>query len=187
VATDTMGTLPITDEQRKEGTVSMKRLEQISPVEMPEVLRIASELHARDQVQIQRATQREELVRAAVEAGLPVEYLERAAASIQARRGALSRRRRQSVALAVLGLGLSLLAVRTFVPAPHTQLQPWLPPTAYGYPSSRLVVGYGSTGGPPITGYSTAGGPPIQGYGTAGGPPRFRAVVPPEDHPPDRR
>jgi hypothetical protein len=60
---------------------------------MPEVLRVASELYAQDRAQIERAAQRQELKQAAAEAGLPPEYLERAAAILQAQRQALTRRR----------------------------------------------------------------------------------------------
>lgn len=61
-----------------------QRLEEIPSTQLPEVLQLASELHARDQAAVQRARERQELLKAAAEAGLPPEYLERAAAQLQA-------------------------------------------------------------------------------------------------------
>jgi hypothetical protein len=77
---------------------------------LPEVLRVAAELYARDREQIERAEQREELKQAAREAGLPPEYLERANALLEVDRQAkLGRTRKRRVqALIALGLALTL-------------------------------------------------------------------------------
>ena len=94
---------------------------------LPEVLRVASELHAQDRAQIERAAQRQELQQAAAEAGLPPEYLERAVAAQQAERLARrSRRRRQwGGALAVFGMAVSFWAGRGV--APEAMLPPVTP------------------------------------------------------------
>jgi len=62
-----------------------ERLEEIPSTQLPEVLQVASALYADDQAAVQRARERQELLKAAAEAGLPPEYLERAAAQLQAR------------------------------------------------------------------------------------------------------
>ena len=62
-----------------------ERLEEIPSTQLPEVLQLASALYADDQAAVQRARERQELLKAAAEAGLPPEYLERAAAQLQAR------------------------------------------------------------------------------------------------------
>jgi hypothetical protein len=62
-----------------------QRLDEIPSTKLPEVLKLASELHAGDQAAMERAQERRELLKAAAEAGLPPEYLERAAAQLQAR------------------------------------------------------------------------------------------------------
>ncbi len=62
-----------------------QRLDEIPPADLPEVVRVASELYAHDRAEMERAKERQELLQAAAEAGLPAEYLERAAATIQTR------------------------------------------------------------------------------------------------------
>src|SRR5262245_62349135 len=62
-----------------------QRLEAVPAEQMPEVLRLASELYAQDRAAIEKAEQQRELLKAAAEAGLPPEYLERAAARLQAK------------------------------------------------------------------------------------------------------
>lgn len=84
----------------------MSRLKQVRPAEMPEVLRVASELYAHDQAQLQQAQQAQELLAAAKEVGLPAEYLERAAAMVQTQRITRRRRRWPLGALAALVLAL---------------------------------------------------------------------------------
>ena len=72
------------------------RLETAPPALMPEVLRVAAELHAREQAQLAEAEQSQPWVQAALEVGLPVECLERAAALVveqEVRREAASRQR----------------------------------------------------------------------------------------------
>ena len=60
-----------------------QRLEEIPSTKLPEVLKLASELYARDRAALERAQERRELLKAASEVGLPPEYLERAAAQLQ--------------------------------------------------------------------------------------------------------
>jgi hypothetical protein len=59
--------------------------EVLEGLELPDVLQVASELYARDRATIERARQYQALATAAAEAGLPLEYLERAAVSLHAR------------------------------------------------------------------------------------------------------
>jgi hypothetical protein len=88
----------------------MRPLKDVPPAEMPEVLRVASELYARDRAEIERAEQSHELKQAAEELDLPAECLERAAAVVHAEKAAQIRetRRRRNGALAVLGVALAL-------------------------------------------------------------------------------
>lgn len=88
----------------------MRRLKDVPPTEMPEVLRVASELYARDRAEVERSEQSQELKKAAEELDLPAEYLEQAAAVVHAEKVAqirAARRRRNSV-LAVLGVALGI-------------------------------------------------------------------------------
>jgi hypothetical protein len=111
-----------------------EQLEGVSPAEMPEVLRIASELYAQDRAAIEQAQQRRELVRAAVEAGLPPEYLERAAATLQAHRATASqprrRERRRLGPLILLGVGAGLLLSRALSRPPEPPPPPMVMPAA---------------------------------------------------------
>lgn len=96
----------------------MERLKQVTPQEMPEVLRLASELYARDRAEIERAQESREIAAAATEAGLPAEYLERAAAMLQAHRvpAAPPRRSGRAAWLAAPALVALLWAGAWFVP-----------------------------------------------------------------------
>jgi hypothetical protein len=102
---------------------------------MPEVLRIAAELYAREQSEIAQTEERHSLVEAAVEVGLPPEYLERAAAIVMqqeavrsvARHGQRSRKR----GLAALSAGFvaaGVLALMLALPASRQQTAPAPPP-----------------------------------------------------------
>lgn len=97
----------------------MLKLENISPQEMPEVVRVASEMYERDLERQGETQERQAVLRAAVEIGLPAEYLHRAAAEVHARRVERVRRRRRwrnglLAATGVLALfGLTLVGVRT--------------------------------------------------------------------------
>src|SRR2546422_752927 len=62
----------------------MERLKRVQPKDLPKVLRLASELYAQDRAEIERVQECEEIAAAAAEAGLPPEYLERAAAQLEA-------------------------------------------------------------------------------------------------------
>ena len=125
------------------------RLEDLQITEIPEVLRVASELYARDREEIERAAQHRELLNAAAEAGLPAEYLDRAAGVIQARRAARHRRQRRSWVgtAALMGLALALATTRLVVQspsAPPPQLPP-LPIMPAALPPPVLPVGSFST------------------------------------------
>jgi hypothetical protein len=87
------------------------RLEEIPAEQMPEVLRLASELYAQDRAAIETAEQRRELLKAAAEAGLPPEYLERAATRLQAKRAVRDDHcgRRRPRRLMLLALAAALL------------------------------------------------------------------------------
>jgi hypothetical protein len=63
-----------------------RNLEQITSTEMPDVMKLATELYAQDLQKVQQAEERQQLVKAAEEAGLPADYLERAAAAVLSRR-----------------------------------------------------------------------------------------------------
>src|SRR5947209_4193292 len=62
----------------------MERLKRVQPKDLPKVLRLASELYAQDRAEIERVQECEGIAAAAAEAGLPPEYLERAAAQLEA-------------------------------------------------------------------------------------------------------
>jgi hypothetical protein len=96
----------------------MERIQTVEPdallldAPMPDILRAASELYAQDRAEIERAEQRQGLKKAAAEAGLPPEYLERAAATLHAQRLTClrkqGRRRRGMVAALALTLTVSI-------------------------------------------------------------------------------
>ena len=114
-------------------------------VAMPEVLRVASELYAQDRAQIERAAQRQELKQAAAEAGLPPEYLERAAALLQSQRQAPPRRRSRKRAgvMAALALSATLAMGWTVV---------WSNTRAAHAPTGTPVVASGSFAGADLGG-----------------------------------
>ena len=64
----------------------MLRLKDVPPDEMREVVRVATELYREDQTTQERDQERQQLIEAAGEVGLPQEYLERAAAEVHRRR-----------------------------------------------------------------------------------------------------
>jgi hypothetical protein len=104
---------------------------------MPEVLRVATDLYARDQTERAQAEERQKLVEATEEAGLPAEYLERAAGLVLARRGTRLRRRRRSTVLAAVGLTLAIWGGRTLTqwpPAERAAAPPAPPPPAASAP-----------------------------------------------------
>jgi hypothetical protein len=115
-------------------------LEDVRTAEIPEVLRVASELYARDRAELERAAQHRELLKAAAEAGLPPEYLDRAAAALHARRLARADRQRRWQAGSVAALALAAMALAlgvTIVPT-RTEVQ-LLTPDGY-YPSEPPLV-----------------------------------------------
>ena len=73
------------------------RVETVPPAQMPEVLRLANEIYMREQSQLAEVEQHRHMVQAAVELGLPAEYLERAATIVaeqQAEREVTHRQRK---------------------------------------------------------------------------------------------
>jgi hypothetical protein len=112
-----------------------ERLEEIPSARLPEVLQLASELHAKDQAALERAQERRELLKAASEAGLPPEYLERAAAQLQAPQASQrpERCQRRHDRRFALWIGLALLfTIRAAhrVAAPPPPVPPVLLPAA---------------------------------------------------------
>jgi hypothetical protein len=153
-------------------------LEVVENEGLPEVLRVASELYAQDRVQMERAALQMELKKAAAEAGLPFEYVERAAMALKERRvaGSLRRQVRRGF-LTAMALMLTLAVVwgvRTTVRPPS--FGP--PPEAYlSYPGgygSGAPYGYGSPYSTPAPGPYGLGAPPAvrqPGGGYPGSPP----------------
>lgn len=140
----------------------MERLDQVAPEEMPELLRVASTLYARDRAEIERAAQRLELRKAAAEAGLPPEYLERAAFSLRNQRRHTARRRRWRRAGAALAAAAAL-----WIGGLHFSSAPEPPPDTYlSYPGGAP---YGGPGGYP--GYSPPGYGPPAAVAAPPGPP----------------
>jgi hypothetical protein len=88
----------------------MLKLENVTPQEMPEVVRIASELYQQDQQKEGEAQERQATLDAAEEVGLPAEYLHRAAEEMHARRvvEVQERRRKRTNLMAVTGIVASL-------------------------------------------------------------------------------
>jgi len=78
-----------------------------------EVLRLANELYTREQSQLAEVEERRSTVQAAIELGLPAEYLERAATLVAERQAErevahLRRRRRRGLSAALLALSLEV-------------------------------------------------------------------------------
>src|SRR5262245_21890563 len=88
----------------------MLRLKDVATEQMPEVVRLASELYEQERGEIVAAGERQAAVEAAAEVGLPPEYLERAAELLHARRVEQihQRRRRSRTLWAALGVALGL-------------------------------------------------------------------------------
>jgi hypothetical protein len=117
------------------------RVEAVPAAQMPEVLRVAAELYAREPSEPVRADQRH-LVEAAAEIGLPLEYLERAAAIVvereagreagreAARRRWASRRRRLRAALSALGVAIGVTLAARLHPIGGEAVPPAPPPAA---------------------------------------------------------
>src|SRR4051812_15491940 len=92
-----------------ERSKSLEASDVLLGAEMPAVLRVATELYAQDRAQVERAEQRQDLKQAAAEAGLPPEYLERAAITLQTQ-GVVrlqQRRRRWQGGIAALGITIA--------------------------------------------------------------------------------
>jgi hypothetical protein len=103
----------------------MDRLKQVSPKEMPQVLRLASELYAQDRAEIERAQESQEIAAAATEAGLPAEYLERAAAMLQAKQLKVDTpKRRGHAGWLAMGALVVLLWAGTLLPLHRTSSGP---------------------------------------------------------------
>src|SRR5947209_2320151 len=106
----------------------MLRLKDVSEEDMPEVVRVASELYERDREQAAQDQAKQAYVDAAGEVGLPPEYMERASAEVHARRVARIKQRRTVrmawLAAAVVALG-GMLAVRLASHSPSHPLPPY--------------------------------------------------------------
>lgn len=100
----------------------MLRLENVPPEQMPEVVRIASELYSQDQAQEAEAQERQATVDAAAEIGMPEEYLHRAVTELHARRveQIQQRRRRRNGLLAIGGAALVIGTGAVILPRFHT-------------------------------------------------------------------
>jgi hypothetical protein len=110
----------------------MQRLEQVTPEEMPEVVKVASELYQSDRDAHERQAEREmnanSAAMAAEEVGMPREYMERAAELVQQRRTERvkrTRRRRTGIlatagALTALWGGWSLMHPAALPPVAYT-------------------------------------------------------------------
>lgn len=85
----------------------MLKLENVPPEKMPEVVRIAAELYEKDQDEQRAQQERHATVEAAAEAGLPEEYLQRAAQVLHERQ-VIGVRQRTRSKMSWLALGLSL-------------------------------------------------------------------------------
>jgi hypothetical protein len=119
---------------------SAQRLDEIPSTKLPEVLQLASELHARDQAAMERAQERRELMKAAAEAGLPPEYLERAAAQLHAPKASPppQRCRRRSDRRFLLWIGVALFfALR----GAHHGAAPFAAPTPAVLPAAVAPLG----------------------------------------------
>ena len=105
--------------------------------DLPVVLRVAAELYAQDRAQIERAAQRQELKQAASEAGLPPEYLERAAVTLHAQRMARLQQQRSRWRGAIATLSLLLaFGIGWALPHPHPP-----PPRHAPAPHVRSLAG----------------------------------------------
>src|SRR5580658_2143740 len=91
----------------------MSRLEQITPEEMPDVVRIASRIRDEEQARSDQKQEQKAFVDAAAEMDLPEEYLERAAAELQEQRIVSARKRAttRKTALAALGIVTAAAAI----------------------------------------------------------------------------
>jgi hypothetical protein len=88
----------------------MDPLREVPHGEMLEVVRVAARMQTRDQARAERERLRQELVRAAEEAGLTEGYLRRAALQVRGERG---RRRRWAALGAVACMAWGLCSLRT--------------------------------------------------------------------------
>lgn len=109
----------------------MLRLKDLPPAEMDEVVRVASELYQRDQRAEEDQLERQHVVAAAEEVGLPGEYLELAAAEIHQRRVAetIARSGRKRWKLAAVGIVAGVAAAVAFgVSRTTTSVAPFAAP-----------------------------------------------------------
>ncbi len=109
----------------------MLRLKDVPPDEMREVVRVATELYREDQTAQEKDQERQHLIEAAGEVGLPEEYLERAAAEVHRRRVAeiQVRLRKKRIGFG-LAAALGLAGVVVLMPsALKTTPAPLAPPT----------------------------------------------------------
>lgn len=89
------------------------RVETVPPAQMPEVLRLATEMYTREQSQLAEVEEHRNTVQAAIELGLPAEYLERAATLVaeqQVEREVANRRRKGHRGRSAVLIAMSLAA-----------------------------------------------------------------------------
>jgi len=97
----------------------MSRLEQITPEEMPEVVRIASRIRDEEQEQADRNQEQKAFVDAAAEMDLPQEYLERAAGELHQAQAVRAQRRSRTGRIA-LAASIVLVATAAIWAVMHT-------------------------------------------------------------------
>lgn len=114
----------------------MLKLENVSPQEMPEVVRIASELYQQDQEKEGEAQERQSTLAAAEEVGLPAEYLHRAAEEMHSRRVEQVQRKRRTRNGLIAAAGIvAVFGIASFGVSKTTQTSETsvTPPTPMAY------------------------------------------------------
>jgi len=94
----------------------MLKLENIPPEQMPEIVRVASELQERDLKQEEETQNQQSTIAAAEEMGLPETYLHQAASELHARRVVqIEQRRQRRTVLAAAGVGVIALGTAVYL------------------------------------------------------------------------
>jgi len=101
----------------------MLKLENIPSEQMPEIVRVASELQERDLQQDAEAQNRQSTIAAAEEMGLPETYLHQAAGELHTRRVVQIEQRRQRRA-GVVAIGAAVVMLGTFIYLSNSLVSP---------------------------------------------------------------